>query len=164
LALNLVGRTTVRSLATAIGRGLEPLDVRTDPQTRLNLCFFLKLNSSSIKKIKKSSKNSIWGTKLNFLYCENKTSFLQFNFRERISEYAARSATYPTSSSLSTFNLSLHGLISPTIATTTTFVFFVHLFLFFRDSFNFFEFLSICICWMWFSCFCYEWKRKKCLF
>jgi hypothetical protein len=28
----LVGRTTVRSPATAIGRGLEPLDARTDPE------------------------------------------------------------------------------------------------------------------------------------
>jgi hypothetical protein len=28
----LVGRITVRSPASAIGRGLEPLDVRTDPE------------------------------------------------------------------------------------------------------------------------------------
>lgn len=36
MALDLVGRTTIRSLATATGRGLEPLDIRTDPQIRLN--------------------------------------------------------------------------------------------------------------------------------
>ncbi|MCI82550.1 hypothetical protein A2U01_0103824, partial [Trifolium medium] len=30
VTLNLVGRTTVRSSATAIGMGLKPLDVRTD--------------------------------------------------------------------------------------------------------------------------------------
>ncbi|PNX70837.1 hypothetical protein L195_g057793, partial [Trifolium pratense] len=26
------GKTTVQSLATAIGRGLEPVDARTDPE------------------------------------------------------------------------------------------------------------------------------------
>jgi hypothetical protein len=31
----MVGRTTVRSSATAIGRGLKPLDDRTDPRTKL---------------------------------------------------------------------------------------------------------------------------------
>jgi hypothetical protein len=36
LSLNLVGRTKVRTPATTIERGLESLDVRTDPQTRLN--------------------------------------------------------------------------------------------------------------------------------
>jgi hypothetical protein len=32
LALNLVGRTTVRDPAIAIGRGLEPFDAITDPE------------------------------------------------------------------------------------------------------------------------------------
>jgi hypothetical protein len=35
LALNLVGRTTVRSTTTAIGRGPERLDAKTDPRTIL---------------------------------------------------------------------------------------------------------------------------------
>jgi hypothetical protein len=35
LTLNLVERITVRSFATAIGSGLETLDVKTDSQTRL---------------------------------------------------------------------------------------------------------------------------------
>jgi hypothetical protein len=32
LALNKVGRTTVQSLAAAIKKGLEPLDVKTNPK------------------------------------------------------------------------------------------------------------------------------------
>jgi hypothetical protein len=36
LTFNLVEKITVWSFATAIGSGLEPLDVKTDSQTRLD--------------------------------------------------------------------------------------------------------------------------------
>jgi hypothetical protein len=35
--MNLIGRITVRSSTTAIGRGLKLFDVRTDPPNQINV-------------------------------------------------------------------------------------------------------------------------------